>query len=104
MYIELFSLLATYSQLVFTVLTVELRVAEEKKALLATRNSSRKEGHKGVSTGNPSEPLFWTFGVMSLQKPIVHGPTPESKFGIFVGASTPRRQNFQIWTLTKYGG
>ncbi len=30
-----------YSQLVFTVLTVELRVAVEKKALLATCNSYR---------------------------------------------------------------
>ena len=34
-----------YSQLVFTDLTVELQVAVEKKSLLATCNSSRKEGH-----------------------------------------------------------
>ncbi len=33
-----------YLQLVFTVLTVELRVVVEKKALLTTRNSYRKEG------------------------------------------------------------
>ncbi len=36
--------LTRYSQLVFTVLTVELRVAVEKKALLATRNLYHKEG------------------------------------------------------------
>ncbi len=61
-----------YSQLVFTVLTEELQVAVEKKALLATCNSYRKEGlnlEEPVRVASPTR--------INLEEPWVSQPNQD---------------------------
>jgi len=63
---------------------------------------------KGLSTGNPSEPQIWDFGVMSLQKPKADGPAPKFKFGLFVGGGYKiskfrPQQNMAVKTSTSPG-